>query len=122
MKGLYKQLGENVRTARKEKKETQAVLAEVLGISPAHFSGMETGKKKFTVEQLATISLYLRVPMERFIGGLSGVEMEAGEGRRADMPRAKAVQEFDLITRKLPQEKLDAILEVCRIFVDSVAE
>ena len=122
MKGLYKQLGENVRAARKEKKVTQAALAETLGISPSHFSGMERGKKRFTVEQLATISMYLQVPMERFIAGLSGIEMVAGQEAKMELPRAKAAQEFDLITRKLSPKDVDNILDVCKIFADSIID
>lgn len=73
MEKFFKQVGKNVKKARKEKGLSQLQLANMIG----HDSVGHLGKaelylynKKFNLEQLYKISLVLEVKMEKFFEGI----------------------------------------------------
>ncbi len=119
---IYKHVGDNVRAARKKAKVTQAKLAEVLGLSTSHFSGMERGKKKFTIAHIVTIARYLDVPAATMLTGLTseGVDVEIPRNETLNFPVKQAVQDFCQLIRNCSQEEINAILEVSRIMVSQM--
>ena len=119
---LYKHIGENIRAVRKKAHVTQAVLAEVLSISSSHFSGMECGKKKFTLEQIVMISQYLRVPLPVLFTGLTNDVAADAEVEREKSIENTAVEqaaaEFKYLVKGCSQKELNDLLTVCKIFVE----
>jgi transcriptional regulator with XRE-family HTH domain len=70
---LHKQIGKNVRKARKEKKISQLKLAYALGyksVSPISSAEIYYNKIHFNIEQLAKISYILEVPIEEFFNDI----------------------------------------------------
>ena len=121
---LYKHIGENVRAARKKANVTQAKLAEALGISTSHFSGLECGKKKFNFAQVVAIARYLKVPLNALLAGLIDEEAqaEASMDEIEYFPAKHAAQDFARLIRNCSQEEINAILEVCRIMVEQMSK
>lgn len=62
-------IGDRIRALRKERRWTQAQLAELLGISQNHLSGLERGQGSFTAEHLLTILKNFNVPIDYFSPG-----------------------------------------------------
>lgn len=58
---ICKQLGENIKRARKELGMTQSSLAEISGISETHISNIEKGETWISCDALAAISNALKV-------------------------------------------------------------
>ena len=63
-----KTFGERLLTARKRQKETQSVLAELLGVNKSTISEMETGKKTTTAEKIALICLHYHISADYLLG------------------------------------------------------
>jgi len=61
MNGVYKQLGEKVRLARKRAGLTQEKLAEKSGLHRTYIAGIETGKRNVSVKSLEKIAKALNV-------------------------------------------------------------
>ncbi len=55
--------GEFIKQGRKRNYLSQAELAEQLGIERAHLSRIESGKKKFKVDNLESLSIALKVDL-----------------------------------------------------------
>ena len=60
--------GERLRTLRKEKKETQDKLAELLDVTKTQISDMERGRRTTTVEKLSVICEYYDVTADYLLG------------------------------------------------------
>ncbi len=56
-------LGDSIKAFRKERKLTQAQLAELCGITTTYLSLVENGKKEPTVALMKTIATQLKVPL-----------------------------------------------------------
>lgn len=120
---LYKIIGTNIRAARKKARITQAKLAEVLNVSPSHYSGMECGKKRFSLAQIVTISRYLHVPLSVLLSVVDEVEVKPENTcSELPLPVQEAAQEFCFLIRNYSQEEIDALLQICRIFSDQIAQ
>jgi len=121
MDPFYVHLGENVKSARKKARITQAALAEVIGVSPSHFSGMECGKKRFNVHQLEMISRYLGIPFLNLFTGLVDEKFEADFNIQYEpSPTQDAARQFQHIIRNCSQEQIDAVLETVSIIVSQM--
>lgn len=55
--------GEFIKQGRKSSYLSQTELADKLGIERAHLSRIETGKKKFKIENLETLALALNIDL-----------------------------------------------------------
>lgn len=121
---IYKHVGENVRSARKKAHVTQAKLAEVLNLSPSHFSGMERGYKRFTIAHIVTIARYLDIPASTLLAGLAdeGSDIEMHDNKMLSFPDKQAAQDFCNLVHNCSQEEIEAILEVCSIFVGQMSK
>ena len=65
----YKSLGSNIKKRRKEKKLTQAELAEVVDVSDSHIGRIENGRSKPSVETLAAIANALATGIDNLAYG-----------------------------------------------------
>lgn len=119
---LYKHVGDNVRAVRKKANVTQAKLAEALNLSTSHFSGMERGKKKFTIAHIVAIARYLDIPAATMLTGLTneGSEVDLPGDEVLNFPVKQAAQDFYNLIRDRSQEEINAILEVNRIMVSQM--
>ncbi len=124
MELLYKHIGENVRVARRKANVTQAKLAEALNVSPSHFSGLECGNKRFGIAQLVTIARYLNVPLSALTAGLisEGADVEMSGNTISDLPAKQAAQDFCYLVRNCSQEEIDALMRICKIYVNQVTK
>lgn len=121
MDWLYRYIGDNVRTARKERGITQAKLAEELNVSPPHFSSMERGKKHFSIAQLYSISKCLDISMLTFFIGLDDTKTDIDSIiNKSDALTTQALQEFSQILKKCTREETAAIIEICRILSNCI--
>lgn len=60
--------GERLLELRKEKKESQGKLAELLGVTRSQISDMENGRRTTTVEKLSVICEYYDVTADYLLG------------------------------------------------------
>ena len=121
---IYKHVGENVRSARRKAHVTQAKLAEALNLSTSHFSGMERGYKRFTIAHIVTIARYLDIPASTLLAGLTdeGSDIEMHDNKMLNFPAKQAAQDFCNLVHNCSQEEIEAILEVCSIFVGQMSK
>ena len=121
---LYKHIGENVRAARKKANVTQAKLAEALNLSTSHFSGLECGNKRFTLEQIVSIAQYLNISLSELLAGLIDEKLEIAVpvNDYAYLSTKQAAQKFSYLVRNCSQEEINALLEICRIYVDQISK
>ncbi|WP_418231455.1 helix-turn-helix domain-containing protein [Butyricicoccus sp.] len=121
---IYKHVGENVRSARRKAHVTQAKLAEALNLSTSHFSGMERGYKKFTIAHIVAIARYLDIPVSTLLVGLTneGSDIEMRDNKMLNFPAKQAAQDFCNLVHNCSQEEIEAILEVCSIFVGQMSK
>ncbi len=60
--------GQRLRMARRQKKENQDVLAEILMVTKTQISDMEQGKKTTTLEKLALICEHYGISADYLLG------------------------------------------------------
>lgn len=65
----YRQIGQQIRTARLRRKMTQAQLAEAADLSVPYISHVERGKKRVSLDALLRISLALDVTVDQLLSG-----------------------------------------------------
>lgn len=121
---IYKHIGENVRTARKKANITQARMAEVLNVSPSHFSGMECGNKRFSLIQIVTIARYLQIPLNMLLTGLVNdiPDTDFQINTIEYLPARQAAHDFAHLIRNCSMEEIKSLLEICSIFVEQVSK
>lgn len=67
----YALIGNRIKQARKEKRYTQQVLAEVLGVSVGYISQLERGITKISLDLLGAIAGILEKDVSYFVSGAS---------------------------------------------------
>ena len=65
----YKTIGQNIRSARKDRGLTQEQIAEKLKMSQLHFGRLERGERPASLEQLAQVSHALGVSLASLLNG-----------------------------------------------------
>lgn len=65
----YKTIGQNIRSARRERGLTQEQIAEKLKMSQLHFGRLERGERPASLEQLAQVSHALDVSLSSLLNG-----------------------------------------------------
>jgi len=63
----YLAIGQRIRKFRLERKYTQEKLAEMAGLTPAHFSHVETGNTKVSLPSLLQIAVSLDVTLDDLV-------------------------------------------------------
>ena len=63
----YKAIGQRIKIARIKKSITQEAVAEIVDISPAHMSNIETGKTKVSLPTLIAIANALSVSVDTLL-------------------------------------------------------
>ncbi len=102
-------LGASIRALRQGRERTLRELADLVGVSPATLSGIETGKTGVSSERLTRIARALDVPVERLLGAAP----PAGGPRPARRTRGPAVvggEQAPGDWRDFPPLRLDAAL------------
>ncbi|MDP9385843.1 MAG: helix-turn-helix domain-containing protein [Actinomycetota bacterium] len=79
---LAKQVGEAVRSARRQASLTQAQVAERLGVSPPYVANVEAGRENITLGQLANIAAALGAGLD--------VSFPLPDRERVTVPDARA--------------------------------
>ncbi len=59
---------ERIKSLRKSKSVTQAVLAELLGVTKTQISDLENGKTTTSIERLYTLADYFDVSLDYLVG------------------------------------------------------
>lgn len=72
----YAEIGQRIRSARKDKGISQEELAERVGISVTHMSHIETGNTKLSLLVLVCISKALEVSTDALLFGLTTAEKD----------------------------------------------
>lgn len=62
------EFGMKLRHLREQRKDSQAHIAALLGVSPQMVSKLEMGKSKPSMDVLKTLSVYFKVRLEYFLG------------------------------------------------------
>lgn len=108
-KALRSKIGAKVRQLRRERRWTQARLAELLGLSQNYLSVLERGQGSFTAEQLLTILKHFNVPIDYFSPEKTAVENQIQNA----LARQGAVHlaESELIPSERLKKAADAIRE-----------
>lgn len=65
--GLYREIGRRLRVRRKQLDQTQAQVANKLGISRASLANIETGRQSLLVHQLYALAGVLDWPLEQLL-------------------------------------------------------
>ena len=63
----YELLGQRIREARIKTGMTQATLSGIIGLSPAHYSHIESGKAKINLPTLVSIAQALDTPIDSLL-------------------------------------------------------
>lgn len=63
------EMGERIRECRKQRKLSQAQMAEIIGISNNAFSNIETGNSNATLENVKKIAEYFQVSLDYLTDG-----------------------------------------------------
>lgn len=70
---IRRQVGENLRSYREDRKLTQEQLSELVGIERTAVSNMEGGKQNVTLEQLLNFCEVFEVSPNEFLSGVGHV-------------------------------------------------
>ena len=73
----YKAIGQRIKIARIKKGVTQETVADLIDITPAHMSNVETGKTKVSLPTLIAIANALSVSVDTLIASKIVFEKEA---------------------------------------------
>ncbi len=74
----FKVIGQNLRSARKACRLSQAQAAEKLGMSLLHYGRLERGERNASLPQLAAAAEVLRVPLSALLEGcISGLKSDS---------------------------------------------
>lgn len=73
----YRQIGQQIRTARLRRKMTQAQLAEAADLSVPYISHVERGKKRVSLDALLRISRALSVTVDQLLSGAQPQDKDA---------------------------------------------
>ena len=73
----YKAIGQRIKIARIKKGVTQETVADLIDITPAHMSNVETGKTKVSLPTLIAIANALSVSVDNVIASKIVFEKEA---------------------------------------------
>lgn len=106
---LRSSIGAKVRELRRERRWTQARLAELLGISQNYLSVLERGQGSFTAEQLLTILKHFNVPIDYF--SPEKPEIEGQIQNALARQGASHLVETELIPSERLRKAADAIRE-----------
>ncbi|MEA1883824.1 MAG: XRE family transcriptional regulator [Thermotogota bacterium] len=68
MRRTVNEFGMKLRKLRENRKDSQAKVAGLLGVSPQMVSKLEMGKSKPSMDVLKTLSVYFKVSVEYFLG------------------------------------------------------
>lgn len=63
----YKAIGQRIKIARIKKNVTQEIVADIIDITPAHMSNIETGKTKVSLPTLISIANALSVSVDELL-------------------------------------------------------
>lgn len=105
----YRVIGRNIREARRNKRLTQADVAESLGISLLHYGRLERGDRRAALEQIAAIAHTLEVSVSSLLEGCVEALNEDGAGKKT------IGTEIDSIAAGCKKQTRETMVEVCRI-------
>lgn len=97
-KDMYQEVGERIATMRRELRLTQEQLAERAGFATSYVARIEGGKRKPTLETVATIAKALDVPLAELVDPAAS---SAGRPRRLVAELAAAAQLLGPVDIKL---------------------
>lgn len=63
----YKAIGQRIKIARIKKSTTQEAIADIIDITPAHMSNVETGKTKVSLPTLISIANALSISVDALL-------------------------------------------------------
>ncbi len=73
-------LGSNARSLRRSRGLTQEAIAELLGVSPRYYAGLERGERNLTLDSIDTLAGQLGVPAKSLLTETSNSD---GDSNRA---------------------------------------
>ncbi|MDQ2755951.1 MAG: TetR family transcriptional regulator [Actinomycetota bacterium] len=103
-------LGAAIRGLRQGRGQTLRDLADLVGVSPATLSGIETGKTGVSSERLTRVAEALGVPVERLLSSSSSAQDEPPPTLRSPGPAGSAGPQVPDDWRDYPPLQLDAAL------------
>lgn len=107
----YNLIGQNIRKRRKQRKFTQAKLAELVGCSVANITNIENANTKLSLQMLRNVAFVLNAGIDELLG----VEPICEEPQEET-----AAKELRAIWDELPYESSElckrACVDFCRVF------
>ena len=100
-------VGKRIRKRRQELKLTQEDLAQALGLTPQHISGIEQDKRNPSLSSLAKLAEELGITVDYLITGKEGVIVDA-------IPAIKADKNLSLESKKALVTLVKELHEVYR--------
>lgn len=97
MKPDYKMIGKRIKKARENKKITQAVLSEKMGVSPEYISKVENGASHFNIGRLFQVGELLDVSEVYLLSGVKETSPHYLEKEMADILKNCTPKEKKLI-------------------------
>jgi len=106
-KDILMSVGKRIRKRRQELKLTQEDLAQALGLTPQHISGIEQDKRNPSLSSLAKLAEELGITVDYLITGKEGVIVDA-------IPAIKADKNLSLESKKALVTLVKELHEVYR--------
>lgn len=102
MNDRLKDLGTRIRQARKQKKLSQAELADIIQISPSHMSDIENGKKTLKIDLFMKITEALQVSADWLL--------------RTNIPEVNSIYEHEIsdLLKDCTTEEKEAYLDILK--------
>ena len=103
-------LAQNVKRLRKERKWTQAELADKIGAHLSHINRVETGKYIPSLETIIEIAKALEVPIDHLVNNSEGNLVEIKIEDQTFAEKIKLLNTLDEEERLLITKMIDALL------------
>lgn len=99
----YRRIGRRLRSIRESRNDTQADVAELLGVSEAAIRHYEKARSKIAITDLEKIADHYGVSVSYFLGRESEEEMVAAELRSLDDNLANMRKQIETLTQQFGQ-------------------
>lgn len=103
-----KDLGERIRTLRRQQDLTQSELAAALGLTQSNVSAIERGARGITIHQVVQLAVILRAPTDEILGR-KPIATERNDSLVYDRRFRRRLQKIDRLTKRDQQALLRTI-------------
>lgn len=100
------EMGQRIRTIRKEQKQTQETFAETIHISTSYLALLEQGKRTASLDVIAQIAKNYHVSVDYLLFG------------KQPLPSDQNQRAFNLLCQKYPSKDIDRAMRLATFYLD----